>query len=91
MIFYHQDTDMLTAVYVLISNDKDLYYEQALLSAYSLRLHNKDLKVVILVDNATDISLTGKRAEIRKYVDEVKVVDVPKEYDLPLHYHLPHL
>ena len=56
MIFYHQDTDMLTAVYVLISNDKDLYYEQALLSAYSLRLHNKDLKVVILVDNAKDIN-----------------------------------
>ncbi len=80
MIFYHRDTEMLTAVYVLISNDKDLYYEQALLSAYSLRLHNKNLRVVILVDDATDISLTGKRAEIRKYVDEVKVVDVPKEY-----------
>lgn len=80
MIFYHRDTEMLTAVYVLISNYKDLYYEQALLSAYSLRLHNKNLRVVILVDDATDISLTGKRAEIRKYVDEVKVVDVPKEY-----------
>jgi len=72
--------EAIKIVYVLISSDSDTYYEQALLSVYSLRLHNPDDYVVLLVDDVTSASLTGKRAKIKEYVTEVKVVDVPEKY-----------
>ena len=71
---------MLTVVYVLISSDKDLYYEQALLSLYSLRLHNPNVNTVVLVDEETYASFIGKRSLIRTYASDIKVVDVPKNY-----------
>ena len=40
----------MTAVYILISNGDDLFYEQLLVSLYSLRMHNPELNVVVLVD-----------------------------------------
>lgn len=71
---------MITAVYVLISSDKDLYYEQALVSLYSLRLYNPHLSVVLMVDDTTENTLYGKRALIRELVSEVKVIETPKQY-----------
>lgn len=71
---------MLTAVYVLVSYGKDSYYEQALLSLYSLRQHNPNMNVVVLVDDTTEATLCGKRAEIRKYATEIKTVVVPADY-----------
>lgn len=71
---------MLTVVYVLISSEKDLYYEQALLSLYSLRIHNPDVNAVVLVDDETNASLVDKRAAIRDYASEIKIIDVPKNY-----------
>ena len=43
----------MTAVYILISSGQDLYYEQLLVSLYSLRMHNPELNVVVLVDDVT--------------------------------------
>lgn len=71
---------MLTAVYVLISSEKDLYYEQTLLSVYSLRKHNPDINIVVLVDDKTKATLMGKRAELSTLVSEIKVIDVPQKY-----------
>lgn len=70
----------MTVVYILVSNERDFYYEQLLLSLYSLRIHNPELNVVVLVDNTTKESLCGYRAKIKEYVTEIKVVDVPHEY-----------
>lgn len=64
-------------VYVLVSKPGDTYYEQTLISAISLRIHMPKAKVVLLVDNKTAESLTGARAEIKKYVSHVKSVTLP--------------
>lgn len=70
----------LTIVYILISTDKDLYYEQALVSLHSLKVYNPESQVVLLVDKRTDDNLADKRRIIREYVTEVKVISVPEEY-----------
>lgn len=70
----------MTAVYVLISSGNDLYYEQLLVSLYSLRLHNPDLNVVVLVDDVTECTLYGKRSKVRDLANDIKVIDVPEEY-----------
>ena len=64
-------------VYVLVSDEKDLYLEQAWLSVYSLRLHNPTAYVVVLMDDNTERSLVGKRNKFCELVTEIKVVDVP--------------
>jgi lipopolysaccharide biosynthesis glycosyltransferase len=63
--------------YVLVSGPEDIYYEQALLSAYSLMYHNKDANIYLVVDKETASTLTGSRSEISQYVKEMVVVDTP--------------
>lgn len=64
-------------VYVLTSTPKDLYYEQALMSAYSLRLHNPNAEVIILVDNKTNASFNeeNKRTALKKYASQIISID----------------
>ena len=64
-------------VYVLVSSPNDLYYEQALMSVYSLRRHMKDADVVFLVDDTTAASFFGKRSELKSYVASV----IPVSFD----------
>ena len=71
----------MTAVYILISNGDDLFYEQLLVSLYSLRMHNPELNVVVLVDEKTERTLHGKRSKVRELANEIKVVEVPEEYN----------
>lgn len=64
----------MTYVYVLVSGKNDLYYEQALMSTYSLRNLMPDANVVLLVDNKTEDLINSdslKRAEIKKYVSKI--------------------
>lgn len=68
-------------VYVVTSDESDIYLEQALLSAFSLRKHNPNACVELVVDQDTDATLTGKRGEILKYIDSKVVVNVPEEYN----------
>ncbi len=68
-------------VYVVSSNADDVYLEQALISAYSVRLHQTDATIVLVVDEKTDVMLNGKRGEILKYLDEKVVVHVPEVYN----------
>ncbi len=67
--------------YTLISDETDFYYEQALISVYSLRLHNPNAIVHIIVDKDTFNTLSGKRKEIYKYVTSIISIDVPTEYN----------
>lgn len=71
----------MTYVLVLVSGEKDLYYEQALMAAYSFRLHMKDACLKILVDNKTFDSMTGKRAALKQYATQI--ISVPFNDDVP--------
>ncbi len=68
-------------VYCIVSNDKDIYLEQAWVSIYTLRKHNPDADVILLVDKGTESTLTGKRGGIRELVTEVVAVDTPDGYN----------
>jgi len=68
-------------VYVVTSDETDVYLEQTLLSVFSLRKYNPDAYVELVVDQDTDATITGKRGEILKYIDKKVVVNVPKEYN----------
>ena len=69
-------------VYVVSSNEKDIYLEQALLSVFSLRQHNPNAHVELVVDQDTDATIVGKRQEIMKYIDKRIVVNVPDEFSI---------
>jgi len=64
-------------VYVLTSTPKDLYYEQAVMSAYSLRRHMPEAEIIILVDDKTKASFTeeNKRTALEKYASEIISID----------------
>lgn len=64
-------------VYVLTSTPKDLYYEQALMSAYSLRNHMPDAEIIVLVDNKTNASFNeeNKRTALKKYASQIINID----------------
>ena len=64
-------------VYVLTSTPKDLYYEQALMSAYSLRNHMPDAEIIVLVDNKTNASFDkeNKRTALKKYASQIISID----------------
>ena len=68
-------------VYVVISDETDIYLEQALLSVFSLRKHNPNAYVELVVDQDTDATIAGKRGEILKFIDNKVVVNVPEEYN----------
>ncbi len=73
-------------VYVLTSSPSDLFYEQTLVSVWSARYWNPDLKIVLLVDDLTDKTLVGNRTLILDFVNEKIAIDLtkgaPKQYTL---------
>lgn len=69
-------------VYVVVSSPNDYYLEQSLLSVYSLKQHNPNSNVVLVVDDDTNNSMSGKRSEILKYVDNVISVSIDDKYNM---------
>lgn len=67
-------------VYTLVSDENDFYYEQLLLSLYSLKLHNPNCKAIIVVDQKTYCTLTEKRNAIFQYITQIIPVNVPTSY-----------
>lgn len=68
-------------VYALVSDDDDLYLQQALISIYSLKIHNPHAYICVVVDNQTYEGLTGNRATIRDLVNDIIVVECPCDYN----------
>lgn len=66
-------------VYVLVSNDADIYYEQALLSAWSVRYYNPTTHIAVVMDDRTANRLDANRAELLQIIDERVVVDFEPE------------
>ena len=67
-------------VYAVTSDETDYYLEQTLVSVYSLRLYNPEARVVLIVDEKTNDTLTGKRTKILEYISEKVVVNIPAKY-----------
>lgn len=67
-------------VYTLVSNELDYYYEQLLISVYSLRLHNPNSIVELVCDEDTYLTLKGKRQNVKKYLDTIHPIKVPCKY-----------
>lgn len=71
----------MTFVYVLVSNEKDTYYEQTMISVSSLRKHNSDAKIVIIVDQGTAATFEGKRKFHEKLGANICEIQVPEQYN----------
>lgn len=69
----------MTFVYVLVSNEKDSYYEQTMISAESLKNHNDNARIVIIVDQDTAKTLCGKRVYHQRLGLEICTVQVPND------------
>lgn len=64
---------MVKFVYILVSNENDFYYEQALVSILSLKYHNPDAYITLILDDQTMGSLKGNRSRILELANELKV------------------
>ena len=72
-------------VYVLTCAPEATYIEQALMAVWSVRHWNQDAYIVLIDDDKTDTLLTGKRAEILKYISEKIVVPFEDEQLTPMY------
>jgi len=63
-------------LYVLASDASDVYLEQTILSITSLRIHNNNPYISLLVDDKTNENLTGSRGKIRSLVNELVAVNI---------------
>ena len=68
-------------LYVLTSNDKDLYYEQIYLSISSLLLYNSNACITLLTDDKTFKNLKGHRGDVLHLVQEIKVIKLPNKWN----------
>lgn len=69
------------AVYVVTSSEKDTFLEQLILSAYSLKLWNPSMEIILVTDKETADGFIGKRSQIFNYVTEVLTEDIPSEFN----------
>lgn len=68
-------------VYIVTSDEADIFLEQALLSIFSLRKYNPDAFVELVIDHVTNESINGNRCEIKKYINKLTVVEVPNNFN----------
>lgn len=67
-------------LYVLVSDESDIYLEQASVSMFSARLHNPQIHITLLMDDLTDKNLIGQRRELLKPVSEKIVISLDAKY-----------
>lgn len=67
-------------VYVLVSSLQDTYYEQCLVSVWSLKNYNPKSVIIILTDQKTNETLVENRKELKNLADEIKVINTPDQY-----------
>lgn len=68
-------------VYVLVSSPDDCFYEQLLMSLYSLRLYNKGAFVELVVNQETAETLLEFRQSYKSYVSKTTIVNTPLEFN----------
>lgn len=62
-------------VYIVVSDEHDIYLEQTCLSMHSLRLYNPDVRIIAVMDKCTEITLYGNRKMILDYISEKIIVN----------------
>jgi hypothetical protein len=67
-------------VYVLVSDNSDIYLEQTLLSVYSAKYHMPSVDIILIVDDLTNKELIKERATILKYISNKIVVNIEDSY-----------
>lgn len=69
-----------TAVYVVVSNDDDIYFEQAWMSIWSLKHYNPKMKVVCVVDQDTYTNIVNcHRKNAIELINEIITVEFPDD------------
>ena len=66
-------------VYVLVSSDKDVFLEELWVSLWSLRQHEPEVTVNVVVDALTAIRVNAN-VELTALITNVVVAEVPEEY-----------
>ena len=66
-------------VYVLVSSEKDVFLEELWVSVWSLRQHEPDVIVNVVVDEPT-AKRVNANAELMTLITNVVVADVPEKY-----------
>lgn len=69
----------MKVLYVLVSDDHDFYYEQAVASIISLKHVKPEASISLLVDDKTDKNLVGTRVSIKQFIDEYNVVELDSQ------------
>lgn len=70
-----------TIVYALISTPEDFYLEENLISLYTLRIYDRESRVVVLTDEPTSHYIKSHCVDIMEYVDELRIIEVPEEFN----------
>lgn len=71
----------MNIAYILTSTPDDTYYEQTVISVFTLRKVMPEAQVFILLDEKTKATLTGKRTKLDKYNVRYVQVDVPEKFN----------
>lgn len=75
--------EKLQIVYVVTFSDSNYYFEQALLSICSARMHNPEADIRIVTDPVSGEQIDGWRQRaLDEYRCEVVVAQVPKEFNM---------
>ncbi len=70
-------------VYVLTSTPSDLYYEQCLISAWSLRQHMRAAEIIVLVDDKTKSTFTQENKRIELYKIASRIISIDFDDTIP--------
>ena len=62
-------------LYVLVSTQEDIFWEQTYVSIISLKKHNPSAIIMLLTDDATDKTLVGVRGKLLDLINEKIVID----------------
>lgn len=73
---------MLKVVYVLVSDLKDYFYEQMLISIASLRYRMDSVNIILLTEQVTGQLLKEKKAEVYSLVDRVVIHKVNGAFNM---------
>lgn len=71
---------MLNVVYVLVSQEKDYFYEQMLLSMTSLRYVMREVTITLVLEQNTQKYLQEKHREIEEFVDRIEICQISDTY-----------
>lgn len=68
-------------VYVLVGNESNFYFEQTCVSAYSVRMYNDNVRIILVVDVQTEEYLKNNSKKLLGIFDKIVSVNIDKNYN----------